>query len=131
MKFAVLVWVVLMCAAACGPTWGNEYEGDPTENAIAAFISVHGELSEYCAQRARDLEIDWVPVADVRAQCDNERAVGCLYRYDAVRADAMIAEGQGADVVAHETLHVIFHCAQPFNYDGNHNHKDAAWGVLE
>lgn len=126
MKCAALVWAAL-CVSACGPTWNTEYEGDPTENAIEAFESVHGALTVECRQRALDLEIDFVPVTQVRAACEHDSAVGCLYRYDTVRASAYVAEGQGPDVVAHETMHVLMRCARPRDVDGNHNHTDAVW----
>lgn len=126
MKFAVVF--TLLCATACGPTWNvEEYTGDPTENALAAFAAVHEAPSVYCAQRARDLEIDIVPIGDVRRECAHESAVGCMYRYDSVRASAYIAEGQGPDVIAHETMHALLHCELPFDVDGNHNHRDAVW----
>lgn len=125
-KFACCL---VMLSAACGPTWGHddEYVGDPSENAIAAFEAVHGPISEKCAQRALDMEVDFVPRATIERECNAPSAIGCMYRYDAVRSSAYVAEGYGAAVIAHETAHVLFRCERPHDIDGSHRHTDPVW----
>lgn len=119
MKFAVL-FLAVMCA--CGG-----YEGDPVDNAVARFESIHGELSERCEARVANAEFEYMSAADIERTCRSSHAVACMYRYDAVRVSVAITEDLPADATAalieHETLHVILECegiADVF-------HSDAVW----
>lgn len=127
-KFAVVFALLMLGCVACSSSWSDDagYEGDPIENAIAAYEAMHRPLTEQCRDHALNVEIEYAALTAVEHQCECTDCGGCMDRYDAEGGHVWLMEDAPAYLVAHETLHVISACMQPTRA-GDPNHSDPAW----
>lgn len=127
----VAAGAVLAMCAACGPAWATEssYAGDPTENAIAAFVRAHGALSDSCKARAESLEVDYTSLDGVHSACQNDGAYGCVDQYDSKGQHATVYEHASPAVLEHETMHVLLWC-QLGAPSGDSTHSDHVWDTM-
>lgn len=92
-----------------------------TQDPIEYALEVYGDVSPACEARVRAIEFEVAPLEDVRNRCQNQRALGCVEKYDAVGARALIAEGEGLDTYAHEAMHILLRCE--WRQDPGHIHE--------